>query len=36
MEASEINALVTLHVKPLEAVEFERRLAAHEQARGML
>jgi hypothetical protein len=32
-EASEITALLTSHVKLLEAVEFERRLAALEQAR---
>lgn len=31
-EASEITALITSHVKLLEAVEFERRLAALEQA----
>lgn len=34
-EASEITALITSHVKLLEAVEFEQRLAAVEQAREM-
>jgi hypothetical protein len=35
LEASEVGKLVDINVRTLEAIEFERRLAALEAKRGM-